>query len=160
MQFDGSLPNTYTGTTTVNDGSLLLNKTGGGAMSGPLTIGDGVLSGNVQAGGLAGSDVVRELQANQLPDYQALVTVGSTGLLDLNGNNDTIGTADGQTALTVIGGAVTTGTGTLTLNGDISVLSAATVGGLPGNPAAAIAPTISGNLAFPGSFAASDHGSR
>src|SRR5574342_853038 len=44
MQFSGASPNTYSGTTTVNDGALTLNKSANvSAMSGPLVIGDGAL---------------------------------------------------------------------------------------------------------------------
>ena len=62
MQFAGSAANTYTGTTTVNEGTLELNKTPGvNAMSGPLTIGDGSFGSGGQ-----NSDVVRLLASNQL----------------------------------------------------------------------------------------------
>src|SRR5205814_7629672 len=93
MQYDGSSANTYTGTTTVNDGTLNLNKTGVGAMAGALVIGDGQLSGNGSTG-LSQSDVVRLKQSDQLPDFQGGVTVNSTGLLDLTDNSEAAGTGD------------------------------------------------------------------
>ena len=149
MQFDGTATNTYTGTTTVNEGTLLLNKTGGAlAMSGPLTVGDNSLqSGSVM------SDVVQYLQDDQLPDWQALVSVNGTGLLDLNGHNDAIGVADGQPGLSVTSGVVQTGTGTLTLDGDLTTANQFVIGTLPGNYNARVAPLITGNLNLGSSYA-------
>src|SRR5262249_48249634 len=110
------------------------------------------LGGN-NATGARGSDVVRLLLADQLPDFGGGVTVNSTGLLDLNGNNETIGTQDGATALTVKGRIVQSSAGTLTVKGDINLdPTQLTAGGLPGAPAVAVAPSISGNVAFPGSI--------
>src|SRR5262249_17312100 len=41
LELQGTTPNTFTGTTTVSEGTLLLNKTAGVlALSGPLTVGD------------------------------------------------------------------------------------------------------------------------
>lgn len=149
LQFDGATPNTYSGITTVNDGGLLLNKSGGAvALSGPLVIGDG----NTIAGGTRGSDVVRLLADNQLPDFQAPITINSTGLLDLNNRSDTVGNADGQTALTITSGLVQTGTGTLTVNGNLSLAAGFPFSGSTGTPTAVAPPQISGNLAFPGTF--------
>src|SRR5205823_14933829 len=89
MEFQGSTANTYTGTTLVNDGQLNLNKTGGNAIGGALTIGDGALSGNGSTG-FGSSDVVQLKQSNQIPDFQAAVQINTTGQLDLNGNSDVI----------------------------------------------------------------------
>src|SRR5439155_1170605 len=103
------------GTTTVNEGTLVLNKTAGtDAILGSLVIGN-------DAGG-ASADVVQLAAANQINDTAA-VTVNSSGLLDLNGNNETLAAA---TALTMTFGpsysaAVATGAGTLTLGGNVSV---------------------------------------
>ncbi|HEY5311373.1 MAG TPA: autotransporter-associated beta strand repeat-containing protein, partial [Pirellulales bacterium] len=134
MQFTGSTANTYTGTTTINEGTLELNKTPGvNALTGPLTVGEGSLG----AGG-ADSQVVRLLASNQINGALA-VTVNSTGLLDLNGFSDTIGTGPDMVALTINGGNVSTGAGTLTLNGDVTESNTATSNIVsPG--------TISGNL--------------
>lgn len=119
LELGGNTANTYTGTTTVNEGTLLLNKgTGAGgvsAMAGPLTIGDA----NVTSG-FAGADVVRWLQSNQLADFSAPVTLTSAGRLELNGRNDTIGGSDTQNALIMQAAAVADlGGGTLVLNGNI-----------------------------------------
>src|SRR5262249_36317867 len=71
----------------------------------------------------------------------------ATGLLDLNGFSDTVGTADAVTALTVNSGKVQTGpTGTLTLVGDITTNAGVTVNPGPGNQTAVAAAVISGNL--------------
>jgi autotransporter-associated beta strand protein len=93
--------NTYTGLTQVNQGTLLLNKTGGAvAVAGDLTIGDGV-------DGLA---VARWVQSNQVVDT-ATVTVKSDGTMDLGGQAETVAVLrvrDGQ-VMTGAGGVLTTG---------------------------------------------------
>jgi fibronectin-binding autotransporter adhesin len=82
----GTNANTYTGTTTVRDGTLLLDKDTAavldGAMSGPLVIGEDELPEN--------SDVVRYLQCCQLPD-DTDITINASGLLDLNGFGENVG---------------------------------------------------------------------
>ncbi len=103
---------------------LLLNKgTGSGgvnALSGPLFIGD-----NSVTNGFSRSDVVRWMQSNQLPSFLAPVDLRTTGWLDLNGHNETIGNVDAQTALILRASSlVSTGTGTLTLIGNIAVNAA------------------------------------
>ncbi|MFX5517684.1 hypothetical protein ABTD52_18230, partial [Acinetobacter baumannii] len=77
------------------------NKTGGQAIGGALIVG-----GTDANLGYAGSRVVRWLQSNQVPDFLAPVTVQSTGLLDLNGNSETLGNVDAQTGLTINAGVV------------------------------------------------------
>lgn len=129
LELGGTTANTFTGLTTVNEGTLLLNKGSGAggvsAMAGPLTIGDA----NVTSG-FAGADVVRWLQSNQLADYSALVSLNPAGRLELNGRNDTIGGSDTQNALVMqAASTVDLGGGTLTLNGNI-LTSAANGAGL------------------------------
>jgi autotransporter-associated beta strand protein len=106
LELAGDFGNTYPGTTRVNAGTLVLNRLAGRlAVPGALVVGDG-----------SGTDTVRLAQDHQLGDT-ARVTVSASGLLDLNDRNDTIG------PLTMTGGRVRTGTGTLTLNGDVAATS-------------------------------------
>ena len=107
----GTVENYYTGTTTVNSGTLILDKANVGTdgnnanvMSyGPLVIGDGTDVATV-------IEVVQDQLKNDQP-----VTVNANGILNLNGFEDAIG------ALNLNGGSVTTGaSGLLTLNGNIT----------------------------------------
>lgn len=124
LVYTGTTANTYAGATAVAEGVLQLNKTAGtNALAGNLIVGDGT--------GNAGSDIVRLLAADQIADAAA-VQVGTSGLLDLNGQSETVG------PLTLTGGSITTGAGTLTLTGNVTT------------NAAANAATISGNLALGG----------
>jgi autotransporter-associated beta strand protein len=100
----GSASNTYAGT-TVDDGStLVLSKSGGAiAVPGDLVIGDGTSAAMVQ-----------DTASNQIATGSS-VTINDDGTLALNGNSESIGD------LTMTGGNVTTGAGTLTLGGDVTV---------------------------------------
>ena len=119
LRLSGSGANTYDGTTTVEEGLLELNKAAGTeAIAGALTIGDGT--------GAIDSAIVRLLGANQVNDSSA-VTIEDDGLLDLNGNSDAID------SLTVIGGDVTTGAGTLTLGGDVTANASTNNATISGN---------------------------
>lgn len=111
LQFAGTSPNAFPGGVTVNDGLLLLSKSSGAtAVTGTLTIGDGV--------GGTDADGVRLFGINQISNA-SIVVVNSTGLLDLNGNSDQV------FSLTILGGHATTGgasadlsvTNTLSMNG-------------------------------------------
>jgi autotransporter-associated beta strand protein len=97
---------TYTLTTTVRNGLLSLDqiatKT---SIPADLTIGDNT--------GSASTAVVRAHQAEHIAN-SANVTINADGLLDLNGNAETIN------ALDVTGGRVETGAGILNLAGNIT----------------------------------------
>ncbi len=97
MRMAGPGFNTYSGSTTVIAGVLELAKPGGNSISGPLVIGNGA----------GGSDVVRLLHPNQIGNN--VINVNSGGLLDLNGQAETLG------SVSISGGHVTTGAGATTL---------------------------------------------
>jgi len=113
----GNKTNTFSGTTFVNQGTLELGQAGA-ALAGPLTIGDG--------GGGVNADVVRFLGNSQLAALSA-VTVNASGKLDLNGFSGAIG------SLVVNAGNLSTGAGTLALNGDVTGIAAATQSSISGN---------------------------
>lgn len=100
LAYTGSAANTYTGSTAVTGGVLVLNNAVGNALAGPLTVG-------------AGAIVSYANHDNQVSDT-ATVTIATGGTLNLSGRNDKVG------GLVLNGGAVTTGTGTLILGGNIT----------------------------------------
>ena len=105
MAFTGSSANTYSGLTTVTDGTLILGKTAGvNAVAGALTIGDG--------SGAAGSASVQWNASNQVADLAA-ITLNTDGVLNLQGNSDTI------SSISATGGSIT-GAGTLGLGGNLT----------------------------------------
>ena len=111
--------NNYTGTTTVNQGTLILDTDSSPSaynetIRGNLVIGTGNLT-------LSPDGVVVQYGApsnnrNKISDTSA-ITIYSDGKLDLNSNDDTVG------AITLAGGHITTGVGVLTLNGDVTTTS-------------------------------------
>jgi fibronectin-binding autotransporter adhesin len=105
----GTSANTYTGTTTVNGGTLRLNKSAAvnAVGSGAITIGDG-------SGGV-GADVLQLQSANQIPDSVA-ITINSSGQLDLNNRNETVGSIASSSG----NARVNVGTATLTTGGNDS----------------------------------------
>jgi autotransporter-associated beta strand protein len=100
--------NSYTGYTYVTAGVLALNDPYANSHALPNT--------TLYVGqGLATSATVKLLRNNQLND-SASISLNSDGGLDLNGFSDTVG------PLSLVGGSgVTTGTGTMTLNGGIGL---------------------------------------
>ena len=88
LQLSGTTANTYTGTTTITDGTLALNKTAGvqALGSGNVTVGDGA--------GAAGSASLKLLASNQISNITS-VAIASDGKFDLNGNVQTLATFTG-----------------------------------------------------------------
>ncbi len=119
LAFTGATPNTFGGAMYVNQGTLALAKSGGGI----------AVPGNLFIGGANAAEV--RLDADGQLTGGCNVTVGTSGLLNLNNFNTSIG------SLTLSNGSVATGTGLLTLSGGINSL---------GNQTA----TISGNLNLSG----------
>ncbi|MEQ8791942.1 MAG: autotransporter-associated beta strand repeat-containing protein, partial [Pirellulaceae bacterium] len=118
--FSGGDSNTYAGDTNVNEGELVLGKTGGAvAIAGNLIIGDHL--------GGAGADVVRLTQPDQIAhlDLAGLqnrtVVIRSTGQLDLGAHNETVGPVTFERAAGASGSIV--GTGMLTLEGNLTINS-------------------------------------
>ncbi|MCG3147986.1 MAG: hypothetical protein PCFJNLEI_01428 [Verrucomicrobiae bacterium] len=109
----GAAANTFTGPITVNAGVLQLAKSAGtAAIPGNLVVGDGT--------GGANADVVRLFAANQVSDAAA-VTVNSSGLFDLNGNDETIGSLAGSGNVTLGAALLSVGDGNnTTFSGSIS----------------------------------------
>jgi fibronectin-binding autotransporter adhesin len=103
LALSGTTANTYTGTTTVTDGLVTLNKTAGvqALGSGNVTVGDGV--------GAASSASLKLLASNQIANATS-VAIASDGKFDLNGNAQTIATFTGTGLLdTGAGGALIAG---------------------------------------------------
>lgn len=127
MQIVGDADNTFFANTFVNEGTLSLGKAPGlTALGGPVFVGDGVGGNN--------SDVLRYLGSDQVPSTLSNavsplnVTVNSSGLIDLNGFNETYG------GLTLVGGEITTGAaGTLTLGSNVTVSGSAETSRIGGN---------------------------
>jgi fibronectin-binding autotransporter adhesin len=123
LTFEGSSANTYTGTTTVSGGMLVLDKsTGIDAVPHDL---------DVFGGGTV------ELLANGQIDTGSHITldaVPSAAVLDLHGFNNTIGNAAGSVFLSfVAGGTLMTGTGTATLGGDVQFTGTSGTASISGN---------------------------
>ena len=107
-------PNTYAGITRVNAGYLGLDMSAGvTAISNTLIIGDGL--------GGANADMVLVYANDQIADTVKVV-VKSSGWLNLS----SVGTSDTIGALTMTGGAITTGPGMLTVAGNLKVKSSTT----------------------------------
>ena len=147
MQIEGGgSANTYTGTTAVNEGSVVLFKTAGvnAIPAGALTIGDGT--------GGAKADKVIVRSSNQIADANN-VTVASSGVLDLQsfGASETVASVSGDGAVDLGSGSVFTvnGSTTETFSGVISGSGTLTRSGsgttiLSGSMNDVLASTVSG----------------
>jgi len=99
LKLAGSQANTYSGGTEVDSATLLLQKSAGvNAIPGALVIGDGSNDSNNNS-----PDTVRLGAAEQIHDHAA-VTVNSSGLLDLAGFSETIGSLSGPPSLLATNG--------------------------------------------------------
>lgn len=115
LTFDGSLSNTYSGTTTINAGTLSLAKTGGAiAVVGNITVGDGSGS-TADILLLSGSEQIQDTAVVTLTGNS---TVAGTGTFRLNGNTETIGglSSAGGTQNGVVENALASTTGKLIVN--------------------------------------------
>ena len=117
LTYQAAGDNTYTGFTRVNAGTLQLNIGGISAMGGPLLIGDG--SGS-------GSPTVLWLQGSELSD-DIIITNNLNGLMNLNGYFDNVG------PITLVGGSITTGAGTVSTSGDMVVAASSQKATISGN---------------------------
>jgi autotransporter-associated beta strand protein len=106
LTFGGSQPNTYAGSTLVWQGQLLLANDAGSAIPGDLVVGDSLI-------GAVASVVCAA--PNQFSS-QCRATVNRNATLDLNNNDAALG------ELTLNGGTVQTGTGTLFLGGPLNCI--------------------------------------
>jgi autotransporter-associated beta strand protein len=108
LRLTGTVANDFVGFTFVSAGTLELNKTDVLAVPANLTIGN--------TNGSAAADTVRLLRTNQIADTR-LVTVRKSGVFDLNGFTERIG------SLTMVGGfihSVSDQPGRLLLNGNVT----------------------------------------
>jgi len=125
LRLSGAAANGGTLSVIVTEGELRLQKsTANAAITGPLTIGDGI--------GGTNADVVRLAATEQIGTTSGLVvTIERSGLLDLNNFNETIAN------LELSGGNVTTGTGVLSFvagsNTGIASNASATTAAIAGN---------------------------
>ena len=108
LTYQGGGSNPYTGTTFVSAGTLQLNVSGINAFEGPLVIGDG--SGT-------GVPTVENLQSIEMVNIGP-VTINSGGTLNLNNFNDDI-----NASITLAGGTIETGSGTLSLPANSTITS-------------------------------------
>jgi autotransporter-associated beta strand protein len=145
VSFNGTTSNIYTGLTTVSDGTLQLNKSGGAiAIAANVLVGDAP---DVDAA--TDLDTLQLLQSSQINPLST-VSIVSDGNFDLNSQTQTIA------ALNMVGGQVSLNgaPSVLTLNG--TVIAAADASG---NPATVNGPGTLALTALTGSFVVNGPGS-
>lgn len=109
LTFAGVFANTYSGMTLVNEGKLAFDK----------TTGLNALAGNLTLGQLNETNpVTLELRSSTQIPNSTLLTLHNNSLFNLNGFNETVG------AMSLYGGDIETGSGTLTLAGDVALTGA------------------------------------
>lgn len=118
LDIGGSISNTYTGDTEVKTGTVRLMKATGIAVPGDVIVGDGI--------GVSDSDLLKLSNDNQIVDT-ASITVKESGFFQLSSNDEVVG------SLTLKGGHVSTGTGTLLVGGSITSLAYADSSLIEGN---------------------------
>jgi autotransporter-associated beta strand protein len=127
IDITGTIGGTNVGITKVGTGTLAYDSPTGNTYTGPTTVSGGTLLLNT---------------SNQIADATS-VTVNPGAVFDLNGHNETIAN------LTLAGGTVNTGTGTLTLSGTVTSNVAGTDAAINGNlNLTAAAPKLSINNAL------------
>jgi autotransporter-associated beta strand protein len=115
-ELGGGFSNTYGGTTTISNGFVELFKAGAQAAAIPHDL---VIGNNITG------CTVRNLAGAEIADV-GNVTVNRLSTWDLNDHNETI------SALTLSGGAVTSGTGTLTLGGNVTAIASISTSSISG----------------------------
>lgn len=114
LTLGGALANGHAGTTTAADGTLNLNKPASvNAIGGNLAVGDG--------SGAAASAIVTQGADEQIPDT-ATVAVVTDGFWNLASGNR----SETIAALTMTAARIATGSGTLTVNGNVTTNASAT----------------------------------
>jgi autotransporter-associated beta strand protein len=106
MEFSATSADTYTGTTTVDQGTLLLSDSGGEAITGDLVVGDGTHTALVQ-----------EQQFTQTDSSNTDITVNASATFDFNGYDDYLDSMDVEGGTVTAGGAFVTLGGSLTMTG-------------------------------------------
>jgi fibronectin-binding autotransporter adhesin len=143
LVFSGTLANTYSGDTRVDEGTLLLAKSGGvdRSIAGDLFVGDGV--------GGALSDVVRIVGFAQI-NINSAVTIASSGLFDLNDITESVGSISGL-------GRIDLGAGLLGINGGASTRYSGLIVGTGGLSKTGLGTLIlTGNNTYSGQTLVSD----